>query len=141
MPPIRAHTIAGDPAWITFDSGRPTLIYVFKPECGWCLKNVDSIRALAAAVSSRYRVIGVSLSSAGLEQYVKEHNLGFEIFRDLEENTQQAYGMGATPQTIVISQEGRVVKDWLGSYSGPNQALLGTFFGVSLPSVVSKGGS
>jgi peroxiredoxin len=141
VPPISARTLAGNPAKITYDSGRPTLIYVFKPECSWCLKNVDSIRALASAVRDRYHVVGVSLTTAGLEDYVREHAFPFEVYRDVDRDTQKAYEMGATPQTIVVSANGRVVKDWLGSYSGQNLTMLRAFFGVSLPPAAAPGRS
>ena len=35
----------GDRAWIKPARPRPTILYVFTPECGWCATNYDAVRA------------------------------------------------------------------------------------------------
>jgi len=53
-------------------TGGKTLLYVFRPGCSWCVKNADSIRELAMRLRRSHRIIGVSLSGAGLSEYMRE---------------------------------------------------------------------
>ena len=64
LPPIAAKGLDGRPATISYRSDElPTILYVFKPSCGWCTKNLQNIKALAERTKGKYRVIGLSLSS------------------------------------------------------------------------------
>ncbi len=42
-------------------------------------------------------------------------------------------GLGPTPQTIVISPQGKVLKSWVGAYHDKTQREVETEFGVLLP--------
>jgi hypothetical protein len=42
-----------------------------------------------------------------------------------------------TPRTIVISNEGRVLRDWIGVFVGDTQRDVEQFFGVRLPGLSS----
>jgi hypothetical protein len=44
-----------------------------------------------------------------------------------------AYKSSGTPETIIISPEGRVVRAWPGAYTGQFQHEVENFFNVSLP--------
>jgi hypothetical protein len=54
------------------------------------------------------------------------------VYKKPSSLARSSYGLGATPETIVISKEGRVVKNWIGAYVGENLSGVNQFFGVHL---------
>src|SRR5712671_893418 len=45
--PITANRVDGTRETITYvGSDRPTVLYVFTPECKWCARNLDNLRTL-----------------------------------------------------------------------------------------------
>jgi hypothetical protein len=66
--------------------------------------------------SAQYRFVGLSLSDTGLTEYVTKNELEFPIYAGLSPETIKSYKLGGTPQTIVISPEGKVLQDWAGAY-------------------------
>ena len=136
LPPFQADDLLGNKHTVAYDQpSKPTVLYVFTPPCGWCLRNMDSFKALIAQKGSEYRFIGVSLSKEGLKEYVASHGLEFPVYSGLPSETQKTYKMGGTPQTIVISPQGRVVKNWMGAYVGTQKSDVENFFHISLPPV------
>src|SRR5712692_7588251 len=81
----------------------------------------------------RYRFIGVSLSQETLAEYVAKNDLKLPVYSGLSPETLKTYKLGSTPQTIVISPEGRVLQNWAGAYVGEQKAQVEAFFHVSLP--------
>jgi hypothetical protein len=59
----------------------------------------------------------------------------FPVYMRLSADTLQAYKLGGTPQTLVISGEGRVQKNWMGAYNGATKTDIETFFRIKLPDV------
>jgi hypothetical protein len=47
--------------------------------------------------------------------------------------TLKAYKLRSTPQTIVVSPEGKVLQNWVGAYVGGQKSQVEAFFHVSLP--------
>lgn len=136
LPPIEAKGLDGRPAVIRYGPDElPTILYVFTPPCSWCLKNVQNIRTLAERTHGRYRVIGLSLSSDKLREYVTKSGFEFPIYSDLSPGAVMAYRLGSTPQTIVISNEGKLVKEWMGAYMGNTKREIEEQFGVELPGI------
>src|SRR5689334_7588172 len=84
LPPIAAKGLDGRSATISYGPNElPTILYVFTPACGWCRKNLQNIKALAEGTKGKYRVIGLSLSSDNLQEYVTKSDLTFPIYSDL----------------------------------------------------------
>ena len=136
LPPIEAKGLDERSAVIRYAPDElPTILYVFKPSCSWCTKNNESIRTLAERTKGRYRVIGLSLSSDNLQEYVTKSELTFPVYSDLSPDVTIAYRMGATPQTIVISNEGKLVKEWKGAYMGNTKEQIETQFSLELPGI------
>jgi len=46
-----------------------------------------------------------------------------------------AYKVGGTPNTLVISPEGRVLKNWRGAYMDDLQREVEQYFEVELPGI------
>ncbi|MGE0887721.1 MAG: hypothetical protein AB7P14_29725 [Blastocatellales bacterium] len=59
---------------------------------------------------------------------------GTTIYKQPTEEAIEQLGLGSTPQTIVISPEGKVLKNWVGAY-GSSKPEIEAYFGVQLPGI------
>lgn len=134
VPPIEGRLLNSPSGNIEFGkSTLPTVIYVFRPDCSWCKKNLGNLRALVAASGPRYRIVGLSLPSASsLSSYLETTQLQFPVYSDVAEASIEAYHLDGTPETIVVSPESRVVKVWLGAYQGLMLKDVENYLGVPL---------
>lgn len=136
VPPITARRVDGGSETITYaDSARPTVLYVFTPQCIWCARNLDNLKTLVEQKGKDYRFIGISLSREGLEKYVADHQLTFPIYTDIPKEAGEAYKMGGTPQTVVISPQGKVLQNWPGAYAGDQKSQVEKYFDITLPGI------
>jgi len=136
VPPISAKRLDGGMEVISYGgTNRPTVLYIFTPTCPWCARNVDSFKELVAKKSAEYRFIGLSLSPEGLPEYVATRGLTIPVYGGMSIDTLNTYKLGSTPQTIVVSPEGRVLEDWVGAYMGSQESKVEAFFHVTLPDV------
>jgi len=115
------------------DTNQATVLYIFTPPCTWCARNMDNFKTLLEKESAKYRFIGLSLSQEGLVQYVAKNDLKLPVYSELSPEAEEAYKLAGTPQTIVVSSEGRVLQNWSGAYAGDQQSQVEAFFHVSLP--------
>ncbi len=134
VPPIAAKRLDGQQDTISYENTRePTVLYVFTPACSWCARNIDNFKKLVLKERGQFRIVGISLSQERLSEYVEKNGLNIPIYVGLSEETKRAYKLGSTPQTIVISPEGKVLQDWAGAYVGDQKSQVEAFFHVSLP--------
>ena len=135
--PITAKDPQGNTAVFDYRTNKlPTVVFVISPTCGWCTKNIMNMRALVEKASDRFQFVGFSHSSTNLHDYVTQNKLNFPMYTDLPLNPTSNYKLGGTPQTFVVSPEGRVMKVWNGAFSGNLQADVEIYFGVSLPGLM-----
>ena len=137
--PLRVRTLEGQEQVISFaESKTPVVLYVFTPECIWCTRTLENLRTLLAQKQGTYRFVGLSLSKKNdVKDYVAQTKLDLPVFEGLSDEAMQEYKLGITPQTIVVSPEGKVVHNWLGAYVGSNEDEVEKFFGVQLPGVTN----
>ncbi len=134
VPPIAARLLNGQQQVISYvDTNQPTVLYIFTPPCVWCARNIDNFNTLANEESAQYRFIGVSLSEQGLAEYVTKNALKLPVYSSVSPEALKTYKLGSTPQTIVISPEGKVLQNWIGVYVGDQKSQVEAFFHVSLP--------
>lgn len=133
VPAIQGKTLGGQLATIGYSGQLPTVLYVFQPSCIWCLRNQENITAMTERLAGKYRLIGLSLATDGLDEYVKKHNIRFPVYTDLTPDAIEAYRLGGTPETLVISPDGKVIKNWQGAYFGTTASLVEKFFSITLP--------
>lgn len=136
--PITASDLDGNPQTISYqDTHKATVLYVLSPDCIWCDRNRNNIAKLIER-GDRFRFVGLSLTDTGLHEYVAKHQPKFPIYTGLTQETVKSLGLGTTPQTIVISPEGRVLKNWTGAYTNQQQVEIEEYFETRLPGVTSK---
>ncbi len=113
VPSIEAMNPNGRIVSIRFaDVSIPTVLYVFRPGCGWCLRNMANMRSLIAQQGQRYRLVLLSLQEDGLDPYRQEGP-----FLVVTPGSQRAYALGSTPQTLVVSPDGVLRENWFGAYT------------------------
>lgn len=114
----------------------PTVVFVITPSCSWCTKNMMNVKTLAEKAKNRYRFVAFSLSAENLAAYVAEHHLPFPVYTDLPLVPMREYKLGGTPETIVVSPQGEVLKTFSGAFEDELQKDVETYFGVALPGLV-----
>jgi len=124
--------------WGSPDS-RTTVIYAFSPTCVWCARNLPNLKALLAIPRSRLRIVGLSLSGQGLEDYLEVNGLQFdEVLHGVNSIDLVQDGLVATPTTMVVSAQGVVRKYWRGAYLQRSQPEVEAFFGLKLPGLKAE---
>lgn len=140
VPPIWATDTNGNTISMSYgDAEFPLIIYVLSPGCSWCTRNKNNVAALANGVLGKYRLLGLSLSSDGLKEYVEKNEITFPICSNLSYDTISSYKLGGTPETIVVSPQGKVIKFWRGAYEGKVKEEVESYFRISLPGLVPEG--
>jgi hypothetical protein len=99
---------------------------------------MDNFKALLEKGSSQYRFIGLSLSEEGLPEYVAKNEFKLPVYSGVSNTAKQAYKLSGTPETIVISPEGRVLQTWMGAYVGEQKSQVEAFFHTTLPGLRSS---
>ena len=134
--PIKAQNLGGQTQVISYtEEDRPLVLYIFTPQCSWCARNLPNLKALLAQGRGSYRFVGLSLTDKEVRDYAAKNQLELPIYFNPSDEAMREYKLGGTPQTIVISREGKVVKNWVGAYTGSQQAEVEQFFGVNLPGI------
>ena len=124
----------GDPVCLEFGGdGRPAVLYVFAPGCGWCDRNYEAVIALHTAAAGRYRFVGLSLEDEGLPEYLTRHPLPFEVVTGVDREVIEGYKLARTPRTLVIDSDGAIESNFVGAWTGSNGRGVEAAFGVELP--------
>jgi len=138
IPPLSLRDSAGAVVTVEFEGVRGgTLLYVFSPSCGWCISNAKAETQLAKTLKGKYRVVGVSLSSEGLLDFVKRYQPEFDLYGAASTETAERLGLGTTPQLIVVGTDRRVKKVWTGAFSGRTKEGIEEYFATKLPTAVA----
>lgn len=139
VPPLVGTDVAGQPVSLTYsDTSQPTVLYVFSPGCGWCAKNHENTVALMEQLQTNFRIVGVALSSEGLEDYLRRNPMNCPIVTNIDSQLVDTYRLGVTPQTIVVSTDGVVQRNWRGAYKDDYQRQMQEYFQISLPSMKAE---
>jgi peroxiredoxin len=134
VPNIKASNLDGRQEVISYAEGsQPTVFYIFTPQCFWCIRNLDNLKMLFSQKQGSYRFVGISLTDKDVKDYVVKNGLDMPIYINPTEEAQREYKLGTTPQTIVVSPDGKVLQNWVGAYTGEQQAQIEKYFGVKLP--------
>lgn len=137
-PPIPLVTQTG--AGLVLDTTEETLLYVLRPGCVYCELNTDNMVSMSQQLSKSVRLIGISLGSDGLAEYLKKHPLPFEIHvLNLDDATNRAdlrsYGFGATPALYLV-RDNEIQRAWGGALAKGTQADVEKVLKLRLPGAV-----
>jgi len=133
-PPLKLHDLAGKAVELSASRpGKMTVLYLFSPQCGWCRRNGPNMKALAKGAGGRYDFVPISLTPDGVTEYVAELGIAGTVYTDPTPETRNAYGLGSTPQTIVVDSNGRIAKNWPGAYTGKLLLEVSSALDVKLP--------
>jgi peroxiredoxin len=136
VPSLAVKRMDGQPNLISYQSSKQsTVLYILTPSCSWCARNMDSFKTLLNKEGGQYRFIGLSLSEDRLAEYVARNELKLPIYSGLSPDAVKTYKLGSTPQTIVISPEGKVLQNWVGAYAGDQKSRVEAFFDITLPAL------
>lgn len=137
--PFRVSNLDGQQEVISYQNNQQAVVlYVFTPSCIWCTRNLDNLRALVLNKKDSYRFVGISLVDEGVKDYVSKNNMNLPVYSALSDEMKQDYKLGGTPQTLVISPDGKVLQNWEGAYTGQQQSEIERFFDVTLPGLTSN---
>lgn len=134
LAPIVASDLNGKKVNIDFtDKSLSTIVYIMRPSCSWCARNLANVRKLAASVDGRFRVIGLAVDDPSLKSYVEAASMGFPVYSIASYEVIPNVQLGATPQTLVVEPGGKVVKNWLGAFDQSQLGEVEEFFHTTLP--------
>lgn len=133
VPEIKGITLDGQPYTVSYGvDRRPTVLYVFSETCKWCDQNAKNLATLVRERQKQFRFIGVSLSPIQSGNSKPDMD-GLLVLGGIDATAMRAYGIGGTPHTIVISPDGKVLKQWMGAYAATVERDVEEFFAVELP--------
>jgi len=92
-----------------------------------------NVAALSAQASQRYELVGLSVSDEGLPEYVREQRWTFPVYSKPSPEAIAYFRLQSTPQTIVISPEGRILESWTGAYANATLSEVQRALKVQLP--------
>lgn len=140
VPPITVSSVSDNRrVTITYrNTDKPTVLYLLTPSCQWCTHNLKNINTLASLRGDSYHFVAVSLTDAGLKEYLDANKFEFPVYKNVSPEEARQLGLGSTPQTIVVSPDGKVLKNWVGAYGEALQPEVENYFGVSLPGLTSN---
>lgn len=66
------------------------------------------------------------------DSYLQATQLHCPVYADVAEASIEAYHLGETPETIVVSPKSEVLREWIGAYQGPVLKDIENYLGVRL---------
>lgn len=117
---------------------KPTVLYVLNPACHWCARNMKNIAVLAHSQAAAYGFLGISLDSPTLEGYLRSNDIEFPVYSIDSYDRLSALKLGGTPETIVLSRDGKVLRDWPGAYTDNRLKEVQAYFHVTLPGLIPE---
>jgi len=139
LPSMNANELDGGHATLAWgDESKDTVLYVFRPDCIRCKRNLQNLRTVVADQGANYKFVGVSLTNEGLKEYLQTTPLPFSVV-SVGSDTAKAFKLGVTPETVVISPDGKIRKVWQGAFADAVQTEVEATFNVQLPGLAYAG--
>jgi peroxiredoxin len=133
---IDARNLDGTPTTFSLSStSKPTIIYYFSPACGWCRRNEDNFKALFEKKRGDFQFVALSNSHEDLQEYIADRKWEFRTLVEPSDEVLQMFKLSGTPQTIVVSSDGEVLRSWSGAYVGTTQDEVESYFDLKLPGI------
>lgn len=111
VPPLLGEDWTGAPRTIVYGQDRrPTLVYTFSMECGFCQENWRAMRSLQALAPSSLRIIYIdTVRDLFTPRYLTANGIGQSVLLvQLSPAATVAYDARAVPQLLLVHYDGRV---------------------------------
>lgn len=127
-------TLSGKRQVVKYAASAKTVLLVFRPECPACERTLPYWKEIKAVCDRQgYQVFGISLDSrAKTTEFLEANGLNLEVFAEADAHFKSTYKLNLTPLTIVIGNDGKVEKVWLGALNENSKTEVETYFGISL---------
>ncbi len=106
-------------------SARPTLLWLWSPECAACNDEAAAVAAFAFAHRGEIDVIGLGSGtdhSTG-QSFIRRHHLeGLTMVWDDSGDAWVGLGVATLPGSVLVDSAGRVATSWIGGFA-PNPVL------------------
>jgi thiol-disulfide isomerase/thioredoxin len=117
--------------------GKPLIINVWASWCGPCRAEMGSLERLAHQYNGKeFNVIGVSTddSRSAAAAFIKKSGITFDSYLDRKLSLENMLGANTIPLTILVDENGRVLKKVRGAYEWDSPKALeaiGQAFNIS----------
>jgi hypothetical protein len=133
-PPLIVDDTEGQRVWLEWDAQKkPTVLYLFSPDCGWCDRNLQGARMLITLRSDKYDVTTIALMGPSGWGNKPRADLGVKPYSISSTVRKAGYALSGTPQTVVIGQRGKILANWMGAYNTAIQKDIERVLGVQVP--------
>ncbi len=130
--PLIAENRLGEKISIEY-AEKPTVLYVFSPDCVWCHRNLRNIAAVHEKQQNNFRFIGLSVLRSNSPSSTDSGEPPFDTYFNPSDLSRLEYGFRSTPATYIISPEGKITNLWLGAYNEKVVKDIEEFFDLELP--------
>ena len=92
-------------------------------------------------MSGRVDIVALAGARHGTRQaldYARRTGLSAEVFLVDDLQWLEAYGLAATPTTVLVSTDGRIEEYLLGAYHRELRSKIESYFGIVLPKLPSE---
>jgi hypothetical protein len=119
LPPLAGVDLNGKSIVVDSKNEIPTVLFVFSPSCSVCLKNWQNWDSILSSESrSRWRPVFIDAGGNANSDFLQTHGLPrYAVVEDVTKETFLSYRLFSTPQTIVLSRDGKVNFIWGGALS------------------------
>lgn len=104
--------------------GKPQLVMLFQPNCGFCVKQMKHMQALANKCSAvAIQLYGFNGSAKELRNELIQHQISLPAYRTNKQFLDQLNEIKGTPTNLIFNSEGGLVLQHMGYW---NESILRT---------------
>jgi len=108
-PSLQLADLSGKPQEVASVRGRSTLLLFWNPNCGYCQRMLDDLKAFDASPPANSPEL--VLISSGSPEDGRAMNLRAPILLDRQSRAASAFGAGGTPMAVLLDGEGHIASE------------------------------
>lgn len=122
------------------DDRKQILLY-FRTTCSFCKKQMNYWKNLVAKIdTAKFRISAITIEDdqAVVNDYIKSYNIeNWDVLTVNAEDAKKAK-FSATPITVVVNNQGKVEKVWIGMWRDSELKSVGEYFTVDFTNIKSE---